>query len=486
MNPFNRFMFANRVTRQSNVNKKYLYATGKESLYGLLAFSGEKFLLANVKTFSFFALIVLSLSVISLSLLPAQVVKADWVSTYPWPGPGQNLNNTSYQPNGIAPTSNATLWMATLNLNPDGSPSIADGRVFIGTNGASPNIAWVMFCFNETTGEQIWYFGPGTSGGCPCGVAVADGRVFFGSWDGKIYCLNETNGAQIWNYTAKGDTYALQVAYGRVYFGSADKALYCVNASNGQFIWNYTTGGSVTSTPAVVDGKVYIGSDKLYCLNATAPPGNYTGSDPAVHLWNYSTGRSVKSPAVAYNKVFFSSGSEVYCLTIGGTFVWNCILGGGGYDVSVAYHYVYVGCWDNKTYCIDEPSGSLVWTYETGNHILSKPAIADSKVFIGSNDGNLYCLKAVTSGGNYTGTDPDIFIWRYSTGNLIRGSPAVADNHVFVVSNNAKLYCFGTDQGPPPFIPEFPAGLLLAAAVPAVLIFALTLKRKTGKTITPK
>ena len=59
-------------------------------------------------------------------------------------------------------------------------------------------------------------------------------------------------------------------------------------------MWSYTTGGPVTSSPAVVDGKVYVGSDdgKVYCLDAL------TGA----HIWNYTTDpidALESSPAVA-------------------------------------------------------------------------------------------------------------------------------------------------------------------------------------------
>ena len=43
-----------------------------------------------------------------------------------------------------------------------------------------------------------------------------------------------------------------------------------MNATNGVKLWNYTTGGDVDSSPAVVGGVVYVGSDddNVYALNA--------------------------------------------------------------------------------------------------------------------------------------------------------------------------------------------------------------------------
>jgi hypothetical protein len=42
--------------------------------------------------------------------------------------------------------------------------------------------------------------------------------------------------------------------------GSFDDHLYCLNASTGAHLWNATTGGDVFGSPAVIDGRVYVGS----------------------------------------------------------------------------------------------------------------------------------------------------------------------------------------------------------------------------------
>ena len=58
------------------------------------------------------------------------------------------------------------------------------------------------------------------------------------------------------------------IANGRVYIGSNDNKVYCLDAETGSLIWSYTTGAVVASSAAVVDGRVYIGSGdgKVYCF----------------------------------------------------------------------------------------------------------------------------------------------------------------------------------------------------------------------------
>ena len=60
------------------------------------------------------------------------------------------------------------------------------------------------------------------------------------------------------------------VADGKVFVGSYDDKVYCLNAATGAFIWSYTTGNYVDSSPAVADGIVYVGSmdGKVYAFGS--------------------------------------------------------------------------------------------------------------------------------------------------------------------------------------------------------------------------
>ena len=153
----------------------------------------------------------------------------------------------------------------------------------------------------------------------------------------------------IWNYTIGSYVWSSPaVVDGKVYVGSIDDNVYYLNASNGAQIWNYTTGNDLFSSPAVVDGKVYVGSydDNVYCLNASS----------GAQIWNYTTGdRLVSSPAVVDGKV-------------------------------------YVGSFDCNVYCLNASSGVFIWSYTTGDYVYSSPAVVDGKVYVGSRDGDVYAF----------------------------------------------------------------------------------------------
>jgi outer membrane protein assembly factor BamB len=161
-----------------------------------------------------------------------------------------------------------------------------------------------------------------------------------------------------WDYTTGDDQSSPAVVDGVVYVGSGDDNIYALNASTGALKWAYVTGGDVDSSPTVVGEVVYVGSDddNLYALNAS------TGTPE----WTYGTGEEVtSSPAVA-NGV------------------------------------VYVGSVDDNLYALNASSGDLQWSYTTGNSVYSSPAVANGVVYVGSADGNLYAFDLA---GGQSGTD---------------------------------------------------------------------------------
>jgi outer membrane protein assembly factor BamB len=55
---------------------------------------------------------------------------------------------------------------------------------------------------------------------------------------------------------------------GRVVFGDKAGWLYILSAEDGQRVWELKIGDNINATPAILDGRIYIGAfnGKLYCL----------------------------------------------------------------------------------------------------------------------------------------------------------------------------------------------------------------------------
>ncbi|MEV7445699.1 serine/threonine-protein kinase, partial [Streptomyces sp. NPDC091204] len=242
---------------------------------------------------------------------------------------------------------------------------------------------------------------------------------------------------QLWAHTTGNHVSSSPaVVDGTVYIGSEDKKVYALDAATGTPRWTYATGrrwGNLlpnlwtASSPAVVDGIVYIGSNdkKVFALDAA------TGTPH----WTYTTGGGVySSPAVVDGIVYIgSSDRKVYALDAAtGTPHWTYTTGGSVYSASPAVMdgIVYIGSSDRKVYALDAATGTPHWTYTTGGGVSSSPAVVNGIVYVGSNDRKVYALDAST------GTPH----WAHTTGGGVSSSPAVVNGIVYVGSNDRKVY----------------------------------------------
>jgi len=231
------------------------------------------------------------------------------------------------------------------------------------------------------------------------------------------------------------------VVDGIVYVGTdwGTKRLYALDATDGTVIWSYETGGCIKSSPAVANGIVYVGSDDgyLYALDAT------TGAK----IWHYRTGSPEytspvrSSPAVVDGVVYVGTEAySVYALdAITGAKMWEYRTGSLVYSSpAVSNGIVYIGSCDDNLYALNANLGTKMWSYKTGGNVYSSPAVSNGIVYIGSWDGYLYALDAVN------GT----LIWKYQTGKLDSyNSLAVSNGIVYVGSDNGMVYALNAITG---------------------------------------
>jgi outer membrane protein assembly factor BamB len=193
--------------------------------------------------------------------------------------------------------------------------------------------------------------------------------------------------------------------------------------------WQYTTGGAVESPPAVANGVVYVGSDDdyLYALNAS------TGA----LIWKYYAHYSAEyAPAVANGVVYaFTAGAVVALNANTGALIWQeHTTGGYGSGITVLNGTLYVACGRNA-YALDAGTGNLIWqSQDIGVVDNSQPAVANGKVYVGSEDGGLYALNASTGA----------VLWVAPLGQ-VNSSPAVANDMVFVSAG--PVFALNADTG---------------------------------------
>ncbi len=255
---------------------------------------------------------------------------------------------------------------------------------------------------------------------------------------GTAASANAANSARLlWGFTTNASVSSSPaVADGCVFVGSKDGSIYCLNASSGQKVWIWSTGDEVICSPAVADGRVFVGSDDgwFYCLNS-------------------STGTPLWIEWIGWNQMWTPRSSPA---------VW------GG--------CVYVGSGNHDFFCFNASDGSTIWKYETSRAIMTSPALSDGVLFFGSSDFYLYALNASTGKELWrtpTGSDASspcvdggcvyigsahgylyclnvstgAFLWGFQTADSITSSPAVAAGCVYVGSQDNSIYCINASNG---------------------------------------
>jgi hypothetical protein len=84
---------------------------------------------------------------------------------------------------------------------------------------------------DAASGRVVWQFN--TDINVFASPAVANGVVYTGAWDGKVYALDEASGRQLWSFATSGRRIfsSASVSGSRIFFGADDGGIYAVNTS---------------------------------------------------------------------------------------------------------------------------------------------------------------------------------------------------------------------------------------------------------------
>lgn len=407
----------------------------------------------------------------------------DW-----WPMFHHDLGHTGYS-TSTGPTTNHTIWTFATGGAVETSPAVVDGKVFFGSDDGS------IYAVNASSGALIWNYS--TEGPVQSSPTVVDGVVYIGGFHSHaVFALNASSGALLWN-TPIDSSYpntisSTAVANGMVYVDVYNVApsggkLYALNATTGAIAWTYQPIAWLSSSPAVSNGMVYIGTSTgvVVSLNATSggivwlyylrPDGSNSTSGTYFPIQS--------SLSVANGLVYLGTTAEtVQALNaFSGAFVWSVKIFGGVHSscIAVSDDMLYVATTMGGTSsddlraggisALNAATGSLSWNRTIGSIGWSSPAVAGEMVYVGSDPSfppfnttigyEVYALNAITGE----------VVWTYATGGAIYSSPAIANGVVYVGSSDGKVYAFGnaqnTSSSPAP-------SAILSAALTAIVACA--------------
>jgi len=250
------------------------------------------------------------------------------------------------------------------NRGQESTPIVVDGVAYVTT-------AWSkVYAVDAKTGKQLWFYDPkvpGQSGAKGCcdvvnrGAAVYKGRVYSGTWDGRLIALDARTGKLVWStQTVDPDsvltvTSAPRIANGLVYIGNAGGDfggrgyVTAYHADTGKQAWRfYLTPGD----PKKKDGAA--SDDIMDTLVQPTWPGPHNEYRGGANVWN----------SMVYDPEF-----DQVLLATGDGFPWN-------------RHFRSEGKGDNlfiaSIVALDAKTGKYKWHYqETPGESWDLDAIAD-------------------------------------------------------------------------------------------------------------
>src|SRR5215203_3547842 len=323
------------------------------------------------------------------------------------------------------PTSLKQLWTYEAGEAIESSAAIVGSTVFVGSQKGE------LTALNLENGKVYWKFATGSPIG-ESSPAYGSGVIYIGDLGGWLNALNAADGKKLWAFKTNGEIKSSPVVIGdRVLIGSYDEHLYCLSARNGSVLWKFKTNGPVHATPGIADGMAFIaGCDELFRAIRISD---------GKEVFNVSSGAYTgASPALREGSAFYGTfDNEVLSVNLGQKEIaWRYEHPQRKFpfysSAAVTSTHVVVGGRDKMIHGLTL-EGKAAWTFTTRARVESSPAIADGRVFVGSNDGRFYVLS-LTNGAK---------LWEFDAGAPLSASPAIANGRIVIGSQDGRLYCFG-------------------------------------------
>jgi len=202
--------------------------------------------------------------------------------------------------------------------------------------------------------------------------------------------LNKHTGELLWESAIVGEevlhgawanpTYAKINGHAQVIFPGGNGVIYSLDAETGDLVWKFDcnpknadwilggrgTRNNILSTPVFYDNKVYIGVGQD--PEHGEAPGNFWVID--------ATGKG----DVTDTHVVWHRGNDDFYRTMSTAAIHDGI--------------VYISSLSGFLYALDAKTGEEFWVYDTLAAVWGSPFVADGKVYLGDEDGDIVVLKA--------------------------------------------------------------------------------------------
>jgi outer membrane protein assembly factor BamB len=236
--------------------------------------------------------------------------------------------------------------------------------------GTAPNATQVATLHSDWTAT-----GSSTANASGSPIVVND-AVYTGG--GGLASRDVRTGALRWRSSVTGVQTTPAYDHGTVVVVAAN-AVVAVTAANGRVLWRHPLAGTASSSPTILDHRVFVGY-RTASSYVVAAFGLADGSS----LWTHSedvtgTPGSVGSPSTDGKAVYasFGGGAAVVALDVAtGAQKWSRVLDGAqsanvvdGYSTVVFRAVVYLGTSAGSVWALDRSNGATVWRSSAGQPV---------------------------------------------------------------------------------------------------------------------
>ncbi len=212
----------------------------------------------------------------------------------------------------------------------------------------------------------------------------SENLVIVAGGDGRVHGIRGADGEAVWVYPA-GDPAApfensVSLANGTIYAGDSAGIMHVLDAGTGSEICTFDAGSRITTPASIVGGVVYFGTGaSVFQLPEGQCPGiTNAGVIPTAAFFDVT---------VVGNQLLMPDGVAMYAYELPGGASADSRYQAGT-DISstsiIANNVLYFGDQSGVLYAVDATTLEEIWTFTTGNRIISAPAIGDGVVFVAS------------------------------------------------------------------------------------------------------
>jgi hypothetical protein len=237
---------------------------------------------------------------------------------------------------------------------------------------------------------------------------------------------------------------------GTIYTSTITGRIFALNPLRKQIKWHLSVSSPVVSSPLIHDGILVAATYDSWIRGSPFAGKNFLlgiNTECGKQIWEYEIpGDVFSSPCLVDDMmiVIGSTNNTIYALEgYSGNIQWKFETGGEIWS-SPSYNgsEIFIGSDDGFLYCLDI-DGKLVWKTKLNGKIRSSsPCLSfdenqTATVFIGTYNGGMYCLNQSTG----------VIRWSKEITKPVMASPATIKDKAFFAASNKKVYCFQLKDG---------------------------------------